>query len=258
MFLKLFYKELFYLLKKTGVTYLSVVCGALVCLGVCSLANALYSVETELMWCLRIIGVFIFAVAVLLSICVQLLVFVRRFSSSVTGGEGYLTFSLPASVYSVIGAKVLATLCCALLSFGVCVATASLTAAASNSLNYVLSFIMMFLGDIDYPLSITLVVFFFSSQILSAFFAVCVGFGTSRRRIVSAAVFALVGVVQTLCVAAVGVVVHYFAPYAFAMGSSTFFFSWVPSLLVIGVCVASSIVLYFILCEKLKHIPSIG
>ena len=36
MFLKLFNKELYYLLKKTGVTYIATVCGALICLGITS------------------------------------------------------------------------------------------------------------------------------------------------------------------------------------------------------------------------------
>lgn len=252
MFLKLFNKELYYLLKKTGVTYIATVCGALICLGITSLANVMYSVEPEMMWCLRIIGVFFFAVSVLLCISVQLLVFIRRFTSTVIGNEGYLTFSLPASTYSIVAAKVLATLCCSMLSFGLCVLSASLLAAVSDNLNYVLSFIMMFLGDINYPLLVALVVFFFLSQILSAFFAVCNGFRKPRRRIASAVIFAAVGVCQTLCVAVVGVCVHFFAPYAFYMGSSTFFFSWVPSLIVIGVCAVSSVVLYFLLCAKLK------
>ena len=116
MFLKLFNKELYYLLKKTGVTYIATVCGALICLGITSLANVMYSVEPEMMWCLRIIGVFFFAVSVLLCISVQLLVFIRRFTSTVIGNEGYLTFSLPASTYSIVAAKVLATLCCSMLS----------------------------------------------------------------------------------------------------------------------------------------------
>ncbi len=252
MFLKLFYKEFHYLLKKTGVTYIATVCGALICLCVIALADAMYPVEPEMMWCLRIIGVFIFAVSVLLCISVQMLVFMRRFTSTVIGNEGYLTFSLPASTYSVVAAKVLATLCSALLSFGLCVLSASLLAVASDNLNYVLSFIMMFLGRIDYPLSVALVVFFFLSQILSVFFAVCNGFRKPRRRVAAAAVFAAVGVIQTLCVAAAGVCVHFFAPYAFDMGNSTFFFSWVPSLIVIGVCAVSSVVLYFLLCAKLK------
>ena len=115
MFLKLFNKELYYLLKKTGVTYIATVCGALICLGITSLANVMYSVEPEMMWCLRIIGVFFFAVSVLLCISVQLLVFIRRFTSTVIGNEGYLTFSLPASTYSIVAAKVLATLCCSML-----------------------------------------------------------------------------------------------------------------------------------------------
>ena len=156
MFLKLFNKELYYLLKKTGVTYIATVCGALICLGITSLANVMYSVEPEMMWCLRIIGVFFFAVSVLLCISVQLLVFIRRFTSTVIGNEGYLTFSLPASTYSIVAAKVLATLCCSMLSFGLCVLSASLLAAVSDNLNYVLSFIMMFLGDINYPLSVAL------------------------------------------------------------------------------------------------------
>lgn len=181
MFLKLFNKELYYLLKKTGVTYIATVCGALICLGITSLANVMYSVEPEMMWCLRIIGVFFFAVSVLLCISVQLLVFIRRFTSTVIGNEGYLTFSLPASTYSIVAAKVLATLCCSMLSFGLCVLSASLLAAVSDNLNYVLSFIMMFLGDINYPLSVALVVFFFLSQILLAFFAVCNGFRKPRR-----------------------------------------------------------------------------
>ena len=107
MFLKLFNKELYYLLKKTGGTYIATVCGALICLGITSLANVMYSVEPEMMWCLRIIGVFFFAVSVLLCISVQLLVFIRRFTSTVIGNEGYLTFSLPASTYSIVAAKVL-------------------------------------------------------------------------------------------------------------------------------------------------------
>lgn len=252
MFVKLFLKELSCLLKKTCITYIAIFGSAFVCLCLCACASLFYTVEQEMMWCLRITGIFFFAGAILFCMFFQFFVYVRRFTSTVIGNERYLTFSVPTSLYSVVSAKILATLVGVLLYFLLTVSSAVFLAALSDDLNYVLSFIMMFLGNIDYLLSFVFVLFFFSSQILAAFFSVCNNAEERYRKIVSVFVFAGINLIGIFCVAVIGLFVHIFAPYAFNMGDSTLFFSWVPSLIIIGVCAAMTVVLYFLLCGRLK------
>ncbi len=102
MFVKLFLKELSCLLKKTCITYIAIFGSALVCLCLCACASLFYTVEQEMMWCLRITGIFFFAGAILFCMFFQFFVYVRRFTSTVIGNERYLTFSVPTSLYSVV------------------------------------------------------------------------------------------------------------------------------------------------------------
>ncbi len=213
MFVKLFLKELSCLLKKTCITYIAIFGSALVCLCLCACASLFYTVEQEMMWCLRITGIFFFAGAILFCMFFQFFVYVRRFTSTVIGNERYLTFSVPTSLYSVVSAKILATLVGVLLYFLLTVS---------------------------------------SAVFLAAFFSVCNNAEERYRKIVSVFVFAGINLIGIFCVAVIGLFVHIFAPYAFNMGDSTLFFSWVPSLIIIGVCAAMTVVLYFLLCGRLK------